>query len=163
MKSIEQLKEALQQELNMYQQVLEMAKEKTQIIKQGRLKELEENTSKEQQYIRTMGTFEKIRRSIFTNISQELEIQEPSSVSELLLHLEEEEASHIDDIRNQLLEVIHRLEEINKLNEKLIYQSLEYVNFNIELMTTSHETSSHYGEKEAGNRKTVASLLDIKV
>ncbi|SES84218.1 FlgN protein [Natronincola peptidivorans] len=162
-KSIEQLRDALQKELKMYKDILEMSKEKTVIIKLGKLKELEETTQKEQQYIRTMGTFEKIRRSIFVNIAEEMEIPEPASLSELLLHLEDEEAEELDAIRDELLASIKRLTEVNQLNEKLIEQNLEYVNFNLELMTSSTDTGNNYGEQDTGKKKSISSILDIKV
>ncbi|AOY75641.1 flagellar protein FlgN [Clostridium formicaceticum] len=162
-RSIQQLKDTLWQELKMYKEVLETAQGKTEIIKKGKLKELEATTEKEQQYIRTMGTFEKIRRSIFVNISEEMDITPPSSVSELLLYLEEEEAAAIDGLRNELLDVIAALAETNELNEKLIYQNLEYVNFNIELMTSRPEEGNNYGENQGIKRKTSSSLLDVKI
>lgn len=163
MKSIQQLKETLQQELKVYKDILEMGKEKTVVIKLGKLKELEEIIEKEQQYMRAMGTFEKIRRSIFTNIGEEMEIPEPASISELLLHLEEETVEEIDSFRNELLKVIEKINEVNELNAKLIQQNLEFINFNIELMTFSPQTSNNYGEKDAGKRKSISSLLDMKV
>ena len=163
MKSIQQLKETLQQELKMYKDVLDMAKEKTDILKKAELKKLEEITQKEQQYIRTMGTFEKIRRSIFVNISEEMGISQLSSVSELLLYLEAQEVEEIDTIRNDLLDTIGKLAEVNQFNEKIIQHNLEYVNFNIELMTSSQEFGNNYGEKDLGTGKSIASLLDVKV
>lgn len=163
MKSIQQLKETLQQELKMYKDVLDMAKEKTDILKKAELKKLEEITQKEQQYIRTMGTFEKIRRSIFVNISEEMGISQLSSVSELLLYLEAQEVEEIDTIRNDLLDTIGKLAEVNQFNEKIIQHNLEYVNFNIELMTSSQEFGNNYGEKDSGTRKPITSILDVKV
>ncbi|AKL93769.1 FlgN protein [Clostridium aceticum] len=162
-RSIQQLKDTLRQELKMYKEVLATAEGKAEIIKKGKLKELEETTDKEQQYIRTMGTFEKIRRSIFVNISEEMDIAPLSSISELLLHLEEEEAIEIDGLRNELLEIIAILAEVNKLNEKLIYQSLDYVNFNIEMMTSRPETGNNYGENQGLKKKVSSSLLDVKI
>lgn len=163
MRSIQQLKDTLQQELKMYKEVLEMGKEKTVVIKLGKLKELEKIIDKEQQYIRTMGTFEKIRRSIFTNIGEEMEIPEPASISELLLHLEEDTVEEIDTFRNNLLKVIEKINEVNELNAKLIQQNLEFINFNIELLTFSPETSNNYGDRDTGKRKSISSLLDMKV
>lgn len=161
-KSLQQLKETLQRELEMYQDILIMAREKTEFIKLGQLKDIEGTTVKEQQYIKTMGTFEKLRRSIFANMAEELQIKEPESISELLLHLEEEEAAYIDELRDQLLATIDELKEVNQLNEILINKSLEYVNFNIQLMTSLPE-GNHYGQKDTGKVKSISSLLDMKI
>ena len=169
MKSIEQLQEALEKELNMYKEVAKLVDGKTNIIVKGKVKELDEITKKEQQLISQMGTFEKIRRAIFVNISNEINIKEPTSLSELLLHLEEKGIDSnilngIDKIRNELLEVIGQINEFNKLNEKLIKQSLDYINLNMELLTSLNEQVNHYGSKATtDNKKANKSLLDMRV
>lgn len=162
-KSIEQLKEVLQRELEMYRDILKMSKEKTHVIKKGKLQELEEIIQKEQQYIRNMGTFEKIRRSIFVNVAEEMEIPEPASLSELLLHLEEKEIKEIDSVRNELLKVIDELTVSNKFNEELINKNLDYINFNIEIMTSMSGFGNNYGERDHSKKKNISSILDMKV
>ena len=131
-KSIQQLKDTLIRENEMYSDILKLAEEKTEVIIKGDIKTLEEIIKKEQQFITSMNTFEKIRRSVLTNIADELEIEKDFSISELLLFLEEDIGNDIDEIRYKL-ETINALKEINKSNEKLINQSLEYINFNLEM------------------------------
>ncbi|MCC5910839.1 MAG: flagellar protein FlgN [Clostridiaceae bacterium] len=162
---IQQLAEVLQKEIEMYRDVLQMANSKTYIIGKKNIKELEQITAKEQHYIRKMGTFEQIRRSIFVNIAEELKIKEPESVSELLLHLEEAIAEEIDALRNQLLDIIKDLGEVNKLNEKLLQQNLEFIELSIDLMTASPQSDNNYNHNHGNRRKSTTnkSLLDMKV
>jgi len=161
-KSLQQLKETLQRELEMYQEILSMEKNKAEFIKSGDLERIEKTTLKEQQYIKNMGTFEKLRRAIFTNMAAELQVIEIESISDLLLYLKDEDMMEIDNLRNHLLSTIDRVKEVNELNETLINKHLEYVNFNIELMTSTPE-GSHYGQKDTGRRKITSSLLDMKI
>lgn len=163
MKSIQQLKDSLNQEIKLYKAVLTTAKGKTQAIKTAQLKELEEVIEKEQEYIRAMGAFEKIRRSIFANIAQELNIAQPDSISELILHLDDDEGKELDDLRTELLKTIKRLADVNELNEKLIQQNLDFINFNIGLLTSLSDIDSNYGEKDKGSKKSISSILDMKV
>jgi len=81
MKSIKQLKDTLTKENELYTQVLRLAEKKTKVIVNGDIKELENITKKEQQYIVTMSTFEKIRRSILTNFAEELNVESIPTVS----------------------------------------------------------------------------------
>ncbi|ABR46951.1 conserved hypothetical protein [Alkaliphilus metalliredigens QYMF] len=162
-KSIEQLKEALIQENKMYEAVLEMAEEKTEVIVQGQVKELEKITELEQQYMAKMGAFEKVRRSIFANMSEELGIKEPTSVSELLLFLKEPVGEEIDTLRNNLLETIEGLTKVNERNEKLIHQSLEYIHFNLKIMTDSNGDGNEYGHKANEKQKTKTNFFDMRV
>lgn len=161
-RSLQQLKETLEKEENMYREILALAKEKTEFIKTGQLDKIEATTAKEQDYLKMMGTFERLRRSIFTNMTEELELESLDSISELLLHLDDREAFYIDRLRDQILNIINRLRESNELNEKLIKKHLEYVNFNIDLMTSTPE-GSHYGKKDGGKTKSISSLFDMKI
>jgi len=161
-KSLQQMKETLKKELNMYKEILVLAKNKTEFIKSGQLDNIEKTTAKEQQYIKMMGTFERLRRSIFVNIREELQIESLDSISELLLHIDDSQALYMDRLRDEILDIINELKQVNELNEKLITKHLEYVNFNIQLMTSTPE-GSHYGQKDTGKTKSISSLLDMKI
>jgi len=164
MKSIEQLKNTLIKENELYTGVLKLAEEKTKVIVGGDIKVLENITKKEQQYIMNMATFEKLRRSILTNIAQELSIEEISSVSELILFIEEDAGNEIDDLRNDLLKTIADLKAVNEGNEKLINQSLQYINLNIEILTSSSEDGNRYSNKASENKQVKSiNFFDMKV
>lgn len=164
MKSIEQLKDTLIKENEMYSNVLKLAEEKTKVIIRGDIKTLENITKKEQQFIMTMGTFERIRRSVLTNMAEELNIEEISTVSELLLFLEEGVGNSIDELRNELLKTISDLKTVNESNEKLLNQSLQYVNFNLEMLTHSPEDGNRYSNKASEDREIKPiNFFDMKV
>jgi len=164
MKSIEQLKNTLIKENELYTGVLKLAEEKTKVIVSRDIKALENITKKEQQYIMNMATFEKLRRSILTNIAQELSIEEISSVSELILFIEEDAGNEIDDLRNDLLKTIADLKGVNEGNEKLINQSLQYINLNIEILTSSSEDGNRYSNKASENKQVKSiNFFDMKV
>ncbi len=164
MKSIQQLKDTLIKENELYTQVLKLAEKKTKVIVNGDIKELENITKKEQQYIMTMGTFEKIRRSILTNIAEELNIEAITSVSELILFIDEGIGNEVDALRNDLLKTIGSLKSANEGNEKLINQSLQYINFNLEILTHSPEDGNRYSNKASENKEIKSiNFFDMKV
>ncbi len=163
-KAIEQLKETLIHEKNMYEEILKLEKEKTLVIRKGKVKELESMTKKEQQYLMKMGTFERIRRSVFINTAELLGIEELNSLSEFLLYLEDEEViNEIDELRNDILKIIEDIKQVNELNEKLMEQHLDYIHLNIELMTNQVQDGNHYGNKAQGKDKTKTHLFDAKI
>ncbi|MDR5659770.1 flagellar protein FlgN [Serpentinicella sp. ANB-PHB4] len=169
MRSIEQLKEALEKELELYEKVLELGESKVNIVVKGKVKELEDITKKEEQYVVNMGTFEKVRRSIFVNIASELQCREIESLSQLILILEERnyddhELKTLDDLRNKLMSVIDKIKAANELNEKLIKQSLNYISVNKELLLSAENPGNQYGKKaEENEKKTNTSFLDVRV
>lgn len=163
-KSIQQLKDTLIKENEMYANVLRLVEEKTEVITKGDIKTLENITKREQQFITTMNTFEKIRRSILTNIAEGLNIEEDFTVSELLLHLDEDIANDIDELRYKLLDTIHSIKLVNESNEKLIHQSLQYINFNLEILTHSPEDGNKYNSTASESKEIKPiNLFDMKV
>lgn len=163
-KSIQQLKDTLIRENEMYSNVLKLAEKKTEVIIKGDIRALEDITKKEQQFIKTMNTFEKIRRSVLTNIANELEIDKDFSVSELLLFLDEDIGNEIDELRYKLLETINSLKEANKSNERLLSQNLEYINLNLEILTQPAEDGNEYDNKALESKKAKpVNLFDAKV
>ena len=165
-KSLAQLKESLKKEKEMYDGVLHLAKEKQDLIIKGKVKEIEELTQKEQAYIKHMGTFEKIRRSIFTNAAKELGIREVDNISELLLFIDEEEGKEIDGLRDEILETIKELKEANEENEALIKKSLEFIDFNKDLIASIQQEgpqNNDYTEKASERNKSSKSILDVKI
>lgn len=163
-RALEQLKEALIQENNTYMEALKLEEGKVKVIKTAKLRELEEITKLEQQYLMRMGTYEKIRRSIFVAIAEELEVTEIHSLSELLMLLEDQETiDEIDELRNQLLKTILQLKEVNQSNEKLLQQQLEYINFSIDLLTSDPSDGINYGGKAEEKDKRKTNLFDVRV
>lgn len=163
-KSIQQLKDILIKENEMYTNVLKLAEQKTEVIMMGDTKTLEDITKKEQQFITTMNTFEKIRRSALTNITTKLNIKEYSTVSELLLFLEEDIGNDIDEIRYKLLGTIQSIKMANESNERLIDQNLQYINFNLEILTQSTEDGNKYNNTALGGKKAKPiHFFDMKV
>lgn len=165
-RAVKQLKEALLQEQAMYDEVLHLENNKAEIIKKGKVKELEEITKREQQYIMKMGTFERIRRSVFVNTAEELQVNDINSLSEFLLHLEDQQViEELDEMRNQLLKTINQIHQANQLNQKLIEQHLEHIEISLDLMT-SHLTdgnNNNYSNKMKDKGKTKSSLFDARV
>lgn len=165
-KSLLQLKESLIKEKEMYDGVLKLSKEKQDLIVKGKVKEIEALTQKEQVYIKHMGTFEKIRRSIFTNAAKELNIREVDNVSELLLFIDEEAGKEIDSLRDEILKTINELKEVNEENESLIKKSLEFIDFNKELIASIQQEgpqNNDYTHKASERSKSSKSFLDMKI
>ncbi|KAB3539677.1 flagellar protein FlgN [Alkaliphilus pronyensis] len=163
-KSIDQLIESLIHEKNMYDEILRLEKEKFQVIRNGNMQLLEKMTQKEQQYLMKMGTFEKIRRSVLVNVADELEVDEISSISEFLLYIEDDTVvEEIDKLRDELLKVIAEIKEVNQLNEKLMKQHLEYIQFNLEVLTGNIQEGNSYGGKASEKGKQKINLFDARI
>jgi len=164
-KSIEQLILALNKECEIYEEVLRLAKQKRRIIIEGRVKELDGITRKEQGMIVTLGKLENIRDSIVKNILKEIEIKnEVKNITELVKYLDNEFKEKIIEIKEKLMKILDEVKNENDLNSKLIKQSLEYIEFNKNLLTSLESQGSTYGANaDERDIKIKSNLFDVKI
>ncbi len=163
-KSIEQLLTVLDKEYEIYLKFLNIAKEKRQIIIKGKIKELEEITKKEQAMILSLGKLENIREAIVRNIISELNIENVKNMTELAQYLDDKNKGNVLNAREKLSKLLEDVKRENDLNNKLIKQSLEYIEFNKNLLFSIDNKGSIYGAR-ANEReiKTKTNLFDAKV
>lgn len=162
-KVIEQLKEALRQEIKLYQAILDLAAQKTRLVIENHVRELEKLTEKEQQFIREMSRFEQIRQSLLQHYALEKELEEaPQNLSGLLLFLQKNEQQEVKDLRDKLANLVQQISEKNQLNEALIQQSLDFIKLNIELLTQDDSATTPYDKKADENKKQQKQLFDAK-
>lgn len=160
---VEQLKEALRQEQKLYQALLDLGEQKSRLVINNEVRELEQLTEKEHQFIREMSRFEQIRQSLLQHFAQEKELEEaPQNLSGLLLFLSENDQKEINALRDELADLVARIGEKNRLNESLIQQSLDFIRLNIELMTQEGSSSTPYDSKADDNKKQNKRLFDAK-
>lgn len=163
-KSIDQLIVALNKEYEIYQEILEMQKNKRRIIIEGRIKELDNITGKEQAMILSIGKLENIRESIIKNIVKELNIDEIENISQMAEYLDSKSKKEITAIKDKFAEILKRVKNENDLNGKLIRQSLEYIEFNKNLLTTLDSKGSIYSSNaDEGHVDVKNNLFDAKI
>ena len=163
-KSIEQLVLALTKEHEMYRDYLEIANKKKELIISGQVKELESITNIEQSMIVNMGKIDHIRNSIIGNFLTEQELESVGSLSELAEHLPQKDQTRVLDLRNKMEKVINEIKYVNELNGSLIKQSLDYIDFNMNLMLSLETKGSTYGNNaDQRDLKERNNVLDVKI
>jgi hypothetical protein len=162
--SMEQLIIVLKNEEEIFRDYIELAKKKKEIIIAGHVKELDSITKVEQEMIIKMGKIDHIRTSIIGNLLLELGIKSVKNISELVKYLPEEVGIKVTELRNRLEENIKEIKEINELNSSLIKQSLEYIDFNMNLMMSLESKGSTYGVKaDEKDMKLRSNIFDVKI
>lgn len=163
-KSIEQLILTLEKEFEVYSEVLELSKDKRRNIIEGHVKELDGITKKEQKMIVTLGKLEEIREAIISNIIKELEIEEIENIEELSKYLDDTAKNRIKDIKDKLITLLDEVKRENDLNSKLIQQSLDFIEFNKNLLISIENSSSTYSPNaDEKNIKTKSNLFDARI
>ncbi|WP_227394294.1 flagellar protein FlgN [Jeotgalibacillus aurantiacus] len=128
------LKSLLEQLIELHQSLLDLALEKTVIIKSGDLQELQRIIKEEQKYIYSIQTIEKKRQQILTM------------------------PADIEETKSKLLSVILDLKAVNELNQELLEQSMQFVTLNLDLLMPQPDSFNY--KKEDDEHQPVQSIFD---
>lgn len=137
---IEELVSTLKAEETIYKELIPIAEDKTKIIIRNDLKALQDITEKEQLMIERLTPLEKKRAEVIVNMGTVLN-RNPSTLN--LKHLIEllgrqpEEQKELSILHDSLKTTIGRLVGINNRNKSLIEQSLEMIEFNMNLIQST--------------------------
>jgi flagellar biosynthesis/type III secretory pathway chaperone len=139
--------------LENYQTLLTIGKEKRQILTGAAdVEELTQVTKKEELLVLKINRLEGQRQAVVKEIAELYEKQgEPQaaefvkSVSEIKKLSGEKYAGRIEQLSAELKECIDELKKINELNSKLISQYLEFIEFNINVLSAASCEQTYSG------------------
>lgn len=137
---IEELIDVLEQEYQLYKELIPIADGKTQIIVKNDLNSLQEITSKEQNAIDQISSLEHKREAVMLNIKTVINRKSKEfSLKDLigLLDKQPKEQKALSMIHDNLKVTIQRLVAINNRNQSLIQQSLEMIEFNMNFIQST--------------------------
>ena len=161
---INELINVLEQENVVYEDILKISKNKTNIIVEGKVKELESIVKLEQSLVLQMAKLENNRENLVEKLSQELKIKpEDITISGLVKYLKAGEAGKLKGVQDKLGDTLKELRNANELNSKLIKSSLEYINFSVNILGDASSGSNNYGnDGQVGDTKK-RNFFDIKL
>ncbi len=160
----EQLARILEREQAIYEEVLSLADRKETIIIDGKRRELEEVTRRETEIVGILIKLENLRSQTTEQLAAEKGVRELATVRDLLPLLEPKDQLVISSLQARLKGTVTALQNANELNGKLLQQSLDLVDFNLNLISSIGSVSSTYtgsaSEREEPKR---TSIFDVKV
>lgn len=141
----------------MHRSLLEHAYRKTELVKKGDMGELDQMLKIEQSHVAAIETLEQQRQKVVTDYlrAKGIALSDTPTVAQVVeaAHTEEER-KELEAIRNRLIEVVNELKNQNDLNQKLVYQSLQFVNMSLDMMRPQPEQINYSG-KEVSGQNTV--------
>ncbi|MCX7923032.1 MAG: flagellar protein FlgN [Clostridia bacterium] len=161
---LNELISVLEQEIKVYESILQIARNKTSIIIEGKVAELENIVKIEQSLVLQMGRLENIRENLVEKISTNIGINSSDlTISELVNHVKGNEVQKLVTCQDSLNNIITDIKNTNEVNSKLIKNSLDYIDFSLNVMTNIGTTSNNYGSTgESGDSKK-RSFFDVKL
>ncbi|WP_099190234.1 flagellar export chaperone FlgN [Tepidibacter mesophilus] len=161
MKSIDSFIQVLNEELIINKKLLEIAIEKKDLIINNNSKELSSLMIKEQNYVKRIIELEKLRAGLTLNIQKELGIGKIENIKEVINGINEDKCIEVDLIAKELRKVLKELEHNNNLNNKLLNITLEYLDLNINLLTSRAEPKI-YGKSASEQKNKDNTFFDAK-
>ncbi len=161
---VEELLLILGEQTQIYDRLLKMSKEKTAVIVRGKVSELDTIVKAEQEMIFKMGALEEKREAAVEKIAGFLN-KKPAdlNISEILPWLDSALAKKLEGERDKLNTVLNEVSELNSLNLKLVKNSLDYIDFSINLMLDDSNAGNNYGNNGKVSDWDKRNLFDMKL
>lgn len=140
--------------------LLDLSVRKTDAVKSGDMKGLDDLLKDEQKHIAAINTVEneRQRQSAGYLTSLGLLTEEPPTLSQCIEYSEPDDQAVLLDWQGKMTELISHLKERNELNQKLVYQSLQFVNMNLSIMQPQDQQTTYArpnGEKKSPRQRSL--------
>ncbi|CAM3979873.1 flagellar protein FlgN [Mesobacillus zeae] len=156
--SIEQLQPVLEKLLKLHKSLLELSDRKTGIVKKGDMDSLKSIIKEEQVHI---AAIEKLNQERSRIAAASFPHMENASLTELAGMAGGPRQKQLLEIREELIEVISRIKEHNRLNQQLINQSLQFINFSRSLVMPQQD-NYNYGPPKGKAKSGGQGLFNSK-
>lgn len=160
---VNKLIETMQKEYEAYQDILKIAKNKTEVVVEGKINELKSLTNAEQVLVLQLGKLEGTRESIVEEIAKLLgENPDELTISGLLKHVTGRFAAGLQEYQKKMTDVVKELRNVNSLNQRLIQDALEYINFSVNLFSNLRGEANVYGSDGKPAKSKKKNFFDVK-
>ncbi len=150
---MEELISTLSQEKDIYLTLLPIAEEKTKAIVKNDLERLQQITEREQEAVNRINALERKRNEVITNMGivlsrkpQELTLAELIRIAEK----QPKDRDALSELKDALGTTVKKLADLNERNNVLIKQSLDMIQFNMNLIQSTRMVQGNNYTKSAG-------------
>lgn len=162
---IERLIDVLKKEAAVYDDILKISRNKTNIIVEGKVSELESMTRLEQSLVLQMARLEDVREKLVDQVAAGLgKKPEELTITELTGLLDKRLADQLITCQHNLKKALVEIKDANELNSKLIRNSLDYIDFSINIMAqTGSAAGNMYGNSGQVSEDRKRNFFDVKL
>ncbi|OZU88801.1 flagellar protein FlgN [Virgibacillus indicus] len=162
--SVQTIIKSLEKLVNLHMELLEISLEKTKIVKDGSIDNLQAVLLKERKTVRAVEQAEAKRQTEVEEwfARKRLPTGDATITNMLELVTEEQEKTTLGKITIKLTETITKLKQQEQLNHALINQSMQFVQLSLDMMNPSIK-NMNYGNKKGSEPETnKRSVFDSK-
>lgn len=154
--SVETICSTLTKLEKMHKSLLELAIKKTEIITAGDIEALDQMLKDEQAHVAAIDKLEQQRQKQVTDYlgAKGIASIDKATVADVIEVAEQQiEKDMLSAVRNRLLQIINDLKKQNDLNQKLVFQSLQFVNLTLGSLRPQNEQINYSGSEIRGTNK----------
>jgi flagellar biosynthesis/type III secretory pathway chaperone len=148
----------------LHKSLFDLSVNKTDVIKKGDMSELDCVLKDEQKHLAAINTVEAERQRESSHYLQSrgVHFNEAPTISQCIKHGSPQEQETLAHWQQKLVGIIGELKVQNELNQKLVYQSLQFVNMNLSMTQLQPDQSTY--SRPNGEKKSPAnrSIFDSK-
>jgi flagellar biosynthesis/type III secretory pathway chaperone len=164
--NIDKLIQILQNEYEIYQKLYQLSEEKQEIIIDNKVDDLLRIIEDEQEEIKKIDKMEAERIEFLKGIAKDNSLDEGElSFAKLMEMISNPSKSELKNIRQEILDLLGELRDINEINANLIRESLKLNDYTLQLLTESNiskiRTYQKPGDENQGNDQK-RSIIDHK-
>lgn len=141
----------------MHKSLLELALAKTEYIKQGDMEKLDQLIKNEQSHVAAINTIEQQRQAMVTDYlrAKGIALTDTPSVADVITAAENSESTEkLINVRERLIALLNQLKMQNDLNQKLVMNSLQFINITLDTMRPQQNEQFNYsGAQIRGNKE----------
>ncbi|MDF2571196.1 MAG: FlgN protein [Sporomusa sp.] len=153
----------LNQTLELYQTLLLLSQRKRDVLKEAKPQELEVLTKQEEVLIIKAGKLETSRKTLMNELAAATGLPpNETTLKALIAHADQETAAKLTDISDKFAQLTGELDELNILNARLIQQSLDIINYSINILSQSAVGPTYAPKGQPPSATSSRSILDTK-
>ncbi len=151
----EEIELLLKKEIKVLKAIKMISYEKTDIIMKSDIKNIDNITRQEEKLVNEMSSLEKERIELFNSWG----VSKDTSISNVIEKIPEGKDS-LTLLKDEMLELVSDIDMRNRLNNDLIRENLDWIDFNMNLITSVHSHPSYGNGKD---KKNNINIFDKKV
>ncbi len=161
---IENLIKTLQYEYKTYLDILEIVERKTDCLIKNDTAALINITEEEKTSAERTTQLNQLREKLLLEFCQETNLDYKTlTIDDIKKQVKEPYKKPLDDIHTKLKSVVEKLSYRNGMNQKLIENAINTINFNIQLIASPQPAVPLYGRSgQEVSHNTKRSMLDVK-
>lgn len=147
MMSLQALCRNLSEIIETNRQIYKLASQKKEVLIVGNIDALAKIVQQESELIKTMSLLEAGRQQLVNDVIQQYNVSQTETVrlADLLAHIPDSpDKEQLNQLYSDLNTLLSEVQSMNELNQQLIQNSLEFVNYSIELYTEVPEEQIYH-------------------